>query len=117
MDFAEKLTLANTRAKGKRPQYLQDKQAEQVMGITMALAMELHSTKERLASLECLLADKGIVSREELDNFQPSATETAKRSLDTQEYLNRILLVLDQEKQAMTSNDKSVAEVLEELKD
>ncbi|WNC72140.1 hypothetical protein RGQ13_18770 [Thalassotalea psychrophila] len=117
MEFAEKLALANTKAKGKRPEYLLDKQTEQTLSITMALAMELHAANERVASLECLLEQKGIITRDELNNFQPDSEETAKRSLDTQVYLNRILRVLDQEKQAMATNDESVSEVLEKLKD
>lgn len=110
MSDIDKLNLAGTKAKGQRPYFLAEKQTEQVMSITMALAMELSVTKERLASLECLLAEKGLVSRDELNNYQPDSEEVARRSVDTQEYLARILRIVQQDKESIGSDDVSVEE-------
>lgn len=115
MNEIDKLNLAGTKAKGQRPYFLNDKQTEQVMSITMALAMELSVTRERVATLECVLEDKGILSRDELTNYQPSKDEVAKRSVETQEYLARILRILQQDNEEMTSEDKSVEQVQQEL--
>lgn len=76
--------------------FLAEKQTEQVISITMALAMELSVTRERVATLECLLEEKGIISRTELDNYKPNADEVARRSIDIQECLARILLIIQQ---------------------
>lgn len=115
MNNVDKLNLAGTKAKGKRPYFLADKQTEQVMSITMALAMELSVTRERLATVECLLERKGLVSRDEIESFQPDAAEVAKRSAGTQEYLARILRIIQQDKEEMDSNDPTTEQVQEEL--
>lgn len=116
MTDINKLNLAGTKAKGKRPYFLADKQTEQVMSITMALAMELSVTRERVASLECLLEEKGILSRSEIDTYNPDTDEVAKRSIETQEYLARILRILQQDSEEQANDAEcSVEEAQNEL--
>jgi len=105
MTDINKIDLAGSKAKGNRPYFLNDKQTEQVMSITMAVAMELSVARERIATLECLLEEKGILTRDEIENYQPSATEVATRSVATQEYLARILRILQQDKEEQMSDD------------
>lgn len=105
MTDINKIDLAGTKAKGNRPYFLNDKQTEQVMSITMAVAMELSVAKERIATLECLLEEKGILTRDEVENYKPDANEVAARSIDTQEYLARILRILQQDKEEQMSED------------
>ncbi|MBU3023546.1 hypothetical protein [Aestuariibacter sp. A3R04] len=107
----DKVNLAGTKAKGKRPYFLADKQTEQTLSITMALAMELAVARERIDTLECLLEEKGVISREEVEHYKPNAEEVARRSLQTQEYLARILRILQQDREALAVNDLSVQEV------
>lgn len=109
MTDINKINLAGTKAKGNRPYFLNDKQTEQVMSITMALAMELSVTRERVATLECLLEEKGLLTRDEIENYKPDAAEVATRSIATQEYLARILRILQQDKEEqMSENDPSI---------
>jgi hypothetical protein len=116
MTDINKLDLAGTKAKGKRPYFLADKQTEQVMSITMALAMELSVTRERVATLECLLEEKGLLTRSELENYKPNPKEVAKRSVETQEYLARILRILQQDNEEQAASDEpSVEEAQKEL--
>ncbi|MEP1444663.1 MAG: hypothetical protein ABJK37_00940 [Paraglaciecola sp.] len=112
---AEKINLAGTKAKGQRPYFLADKQTEQALSVAMTLAMELSVTKERLASLECLLVDKGVIAKGEIDNYQPSKEEVAKRSLDTQAYLARVLRIMQQDKEELEANDPDMQSVQDEL--
>lgn len=105
MTDINKIDLAGTKAKGNRPYFLNDKQTEQVMSITMAVAMELSVAKERIATLECLLEEKGILTRAEVENYKPDAAEVAARSITTQEYLARILRILQQDKEEQMSED------------
>lgn len=112
---AEKINLAGTKAKGQRPYFLADKQTEQALSVAMTLAMELSVTKERLASLECLLVDKGLIAKGELDNYQPSKEEVAKRSVDTQAYLARVLRIMQQDKEELEANDPDMQSVQDEL--
>jgi len=99
MTDINKIDLAGSKAKGNRPYFLNDKQTEQVV------AMELSVARERVATLECLLEEKGILTRDEIENYQPSATEVATRSVATQEYLARILRILQQDKEEQMSDD------------
>jgi len=115
MTDINKLNLAGTKAKGKRPYFMDDKQTEQVMSITMALAMELSVARERVDTLECLLEEKGVVTRDEINSYKPNKEEVARRSLQTQEYLARILRIIQQDKEDMESGDPSVEEVSEKL--
>ena len=115
MTDINKLDLAGTKAKGQRPYFLNDKQTEQALSVTMALAMELSVTRERLATVECLLAEKGILTREEIDQYLPAKEEADKRSLATQEYLARILRIFQQDKEELQNDDESVEAVQERL--
>jgi len=56
------VVMANRRAKGKRPQFLDDPAVERVMSIAMSVAAELAVARERIDTLERLLAQKGILS-------------------------------------------------------
>ncbi|CAM3915574.1 hypothetical protein [Rheinheimera salexigens] len=109
------LDLAGTKAKGQRPYFLADKQVEQVLSIAMAVATELAVTRERLASLEAVLAEKGIISADAIEQFTPTAKHTAARSLDTQEYLARILRIVQQDKEEVSQDDKSMEQLQREL--
>ena len=115
MQPIDKLNLAGTKAKGKRPYFLDDKQTEQVMSITMAVAMELSVTRERLATMECLLEEKGILSRADIEAYKPDAEEIARRSAETQEYLARILRIMQQDKEEMDGDDLSTEQAQEIL--
>ncbi|GLP96260.1 hypothetical protein [Paraferrimonas sedimenticola] len=114
MKDLDKIALAAQKAKGERPYFLQDKQTEQVMSIAMSLAMELSVTRERLATMEALLVENGVISQGQIDAYQPSKDEADKRSLDTQAYLARVLRILSQDVEQMTANDMS-AEAAQEL--
>ncbi|MEH6712719.1 MAG: hypothetical protein V7733_16015 [Paraglaciecola polaris] len=112
---SEKINLAGSKAKGQRPYFLADKQTEQALSVAMTLAMELSVTKERLASLECMLVDKGLIEKGQLDHYQPSKEEVAKRSLETQAYLARVLRMMQQDKEELENNDPDMQTVQDEL--
>jgi len=94
--------LADSSAKpaGKRPYFL-NPEVERVMAITMAVAQELAVARDRLDTLERLLDSKGVVSRDEIETFQPTPADSAERGLWIQEYLTRILRIVQQEGEAI----------------
>lgn len=51
------------------------------------------------------------MSRKEVTHYKPDADEAARRSVQNQEYLARILRILQQDKEALSRNDLSVEEV------
>lgn len=92
---------------GSRPYFL-DPEVERVLAIAMAIAQELAVVRTRLDTLERLLERKGIVTRAEIEAFVPSAAETAERGSWTQDYITRVLQVLEQEVARIRGGPKAV---------
>jgi hypothetical protein len=104
MSTAEALARASNKPAGKRPYFLQDREVERVMAITMAVAQELAVARERIDTLERLLDAKGVIARDEIERFQPTADQAAERGLWMQEYLTRVLRIVQQEAEAIDAN-------------
>lgn len=115
MSIQMALAGASAKPTGKRPRFLESWEAERAMSIAMALAGELVVTRQRLDTLERLLATKGIVSRDEIESFTPTKAEAAERGLWNQEFLARVLRVVQQEAEALTATDDSSENIAEEL--
>ena len=99
MSIAEALKHSADKPAGKRP-YFMTPEVERVLAITMALAQELAVAHQRNDTVERLLEAKGLVSRAEIESFAPTEEQFAERSLWSQEYINRILRIVEQEAQA-----------------
>jgi hypothetical protein len=97
------LELAGAKPAGKRPYFL-DPQVERVMAITMAVVQELAVARARVDTLERLLEAKGVLARDEIERFQPTPDQAAERGLWTQEYLTRVLRIVQQEAEAIGAN-------------
>jgi hypothetical protein len=79
-------------------------EVERVLAITMAVVQELAVARERIDTLERLLAAKGLLEISEIEQFQPSSDQAAERGLWLQEYLNRVLRIIQQEGEAIAAN-------------
>lgn len=116
MSIADALAEAGTKPAGKRPWFL-DRDAERVLAITMAVAQELAVLRQRSDTLERLLSAKGVVLPAEIEDFSPDSGAATERALWTQEYIARILRIVQQENEAAaTSGDVASEEVGDELK-
>lgn len=116
MSEIDPLALAGAKSKGKRPFFLQDPDVERLMTIVMALAQEVAVVRERLDTVERLLDAKGTVTREAIETFAPDTAAAAARGAWTQEYLARILRVLQQDREALANEDEASSEdVADEL--
>ena len=109
--------LANTRAKGKRPNFLEDPAIERVLSITLAVAGELAVTRERLDTIERLLEAGKQLNRQAIEQYVPSKEEARQRAMWHQEYLARIFRIVQQELEALEANDPSSESVGQELAD
>jgi hypothetical protein len=105
MSIALALAEAGRKPAGKRPYFL-DPEVERVLAIAMAAVQELAVARERIDTLERLLEAKGIVAREEIEGFVPNAAQAAERGLWTQEYLTRVLRIVQQEGEAIAAAEK-----------
>lgn len=98
--------LAGAKARGKRPYFLEDADAERVLSIAMAIAGELAVLRQRLDTIEELLETRGSLTREEIEAFVPSPAHAEERGRWHQEYLARILRILQQEAEAQQRGDE-----------
>ncbi len=108
------ILLASTKSKGKRPWFLDNQDAERVLSITMALAGELAVMRQRMDTIETLLAEKGVLTKADIDNFAPTREQSESRGRWTQEYLARILRIVQQEREALLKPDEESSEAVAE---
>lgn len=66
-------------ARGPRPDFFADGSSDTLLSMNIALLTELMATRERLDTLERLVASKGLVQREEIDAFEPDAAAEVER--------------------------------------
>jgi hypothetical protein len=103
VSIPEALARSAAKPAGKRPYFLAP-ETERVLAITMAAVQELAVARERIDTLERLLEAKGVVARDEIERFAPSPAQAAERGLWLQEYLNRVLRIVQQEGEAIAAN-------------
>lgn len=89
------------KAKGERPRYFEDSETEKVLSITMALAGEVAVMRDRMDSMERLLERASVMTRAELDHYAPTAEEHADRDAWRERFLDVVLRVVTQEKEAL----------------
>ena len=102
--------LAGAKAKGKRPYFFKDPDVERVLSITMAVAAEVAVLRQRLDSIETLLDERGHISREDIESFSPDAEQEAARSRWYQDYIARILRIVQQEREALAKSEEITSE-------
>jgi hypothetical protein len=102
MSVPDALAHSADKPAGKRPYFL-NPEVERVLAITMAAVQELAVARERIDTLERVLEAKGVLDRDEIERFQPDKAAAADRGLWMQEYLNRVLRIVQQEGQAITA--------------
>lgn len=81
---------------GKKPYFLTP-EVERVLTISMTIAQELAVARMRIDTLERLLERKGIVARAEIETFEPTPADATERGQWAQEYIARVLRILQQE--------------------
>jgi len=108
--------LATQKAKGKRPTYLGAQSNDHLLSMIMVLAEELAVTRERADTLERVLEEQGILSREKIESFTPSQDEGLERQIKHSEFTSRLLRSLRHEVDALAGNNKSTEDLVEFLK-
>lgn len=117
-DEIDAVALANRRAKGKRPSFLDDPAVERVMSVAMAVAGELAVVRERIDTLERLLVKQGVLGADAVETFMPDAEAQIARNEWGREYISRVLRMLEQDVQAMNGpQDPALDQVIAELRD
>jgi hypothetical protein len=109
------LALSGAKAKGKRPYFLEHHDTERVLNIVMTLAQEVAVLRERMDTIERLLEKKKTISRKDIEAFTPSKAEAAERGLMMQEFITRVLRVVQQEREALDAEEQTSEAVADEL--
>lgn len=106
---------AGARPKGFRPDYTGDFATERLMSITLALMAELSVTRERLDTVERLLADEGVLAPGAIDRFVPEPQAAAERGEMTEAYVARVLRGMQQAMERIRDFDAPIEDVVAEL--
>jgi hypothetical protein len=112
------IARAGKKAKGKRPAYFEDPALDRTLSIVMALVGEVSVMRERMDTLERLLAAKGSISRADIEAYEPDKAAARERGLITREYIFRVMRAVQQDMEALAElEEPSVEELSEQLKD
>jgi hypothetical protein len=117
MDHAELLRLANAASQGKRPYFFDNPDIDRLLTIVWAIAGELAVARERIDTLERVLARHRLLDRAEIESFSPSAEEAAERGRLQVEYIARLLRILQQEADTLArgASEASAEQVAREV--
>jgi hypothetical protein len=98
-------------AKGKRPQYFSDPATDKLLSMTLTLMEELSVTRERLDSLERLLASKQVLAQAELESWAPSAEAALERAAARTAYVERMMRAMHAELEEITRRGTPASDI------
>lgn len=78
-------------SKGSRPNFFEDPSTDQIMTFFLELMAEVTALRERIDTIEGLLEKQGSLSREEVENFFPTAADNARRAAWTDAFIKRVM--------------------------
>lgn len=97
MDKLEAVRRSIAEAAGPRPAFFSDPDVDRVLAITMAVSGEVAVMAERLDTLERVLAEKQLLTREDLAEYAPDEQVVAERMRWHEAFVSRVLRVVEQE--------------------
>jgi hypothetical protein len=72
------------------PAFFDNPAIDNLIAVTLELGAELWVQRERMRVIEKLLADKGVVTAELIEQYQPSAEELARSRVDRDAFVSRV---------------------------
>jgi polyhydroxyalkanoate synthesis regulator phasin len=97
------------KAKGRRPYFFDDPAVDKLLAIVLALMGELSVTRERLDTVERILASKGQLSEDEIDGFRPDEAAKNARTTMRNEYVARVLRIIANELEELEQSKAEAA--------
>jgi len=103
-------------AKGKKPQYFADPATDKLLWMTVTLMEELSVTRDRLDTVERLLARKRVLKTQEIDGYKPDPRAASERDQRRRAYIDRMMRAVHAEleeatRSALKSADDPIAAV------
>ena len=77
-------------AKGKRPQYFNDPNMDQMHAMIIALATEVSVLTDRFDTNERVLDQKGTLTRADIENWEPNEDEWTERRGNREALIRRL---------------------------
>ena len=109
------IARAGAKPKGRRPDFFEDPAVDRLLSLTMAVMGEVAVLRERLDTVERLLAAKGTISRADIESYAPDRAAAEERGLLTKAYIARVMRGFQQEVEAMENPDPPIMEWVEKL--
>ena len=78
-------------AKGKKPQYFSDPAIDKLLWMTVTLMEELSVTRDRLDTVERLLAKKRVLKATEVDLWRPDPKSASQREMRRKAFVDRMM--------------------------
>jgi hypothetical protein len=72
------------------PAFFENPAVDNLIAVTLELGGELWLQKERTRMLEALLVERGLLTREQLDAWQPDEAEAARARDEREAYVQRV---------------------------
>lgn len=114
-DELDWIRLSGKRAKGRRPEYFEDRAVDHTLSIVMALVGEVSVLRERNDTLERLIEEHGLLKRADIDAYVPDKVAADERGQATMEYIARIMRGPQQAVEALKTPDRPTDEVIKDL--
>lgn len=109
------VAASGKRAKGQRPEFFENPALDRLYSVVFALAGEVSALRERQDTVERLLDQRGTISREDIESYEPDRTAGEERALATRAYIARIMRGFQQELEAMEADDQPIMDLVEKL--
>ncbi len=83
--------------KGARPFALGDRHLERVLSMVVSVAAEVSVIHDRYDTLARILAEKGMLRQEDLENYEPDDEVERQREAWREAFLDRMLRILQED--------------------
>ena len=109
------VTASASRARGRRPEFFDDPALDRLYSTVFALAAEVSALRERQDTVERLLEAGGLLTREDIERYEPDRAAAEERGLATRAYVSRIMRGFSQAVEAMEADDPPIMDMVERL--
>lgn len=100
-------------AKGKRPVFTTgnvDKSLNQLLAVISSLSAEVAVLRDRQRTIEQLLAERGSLTLEDIEGYDPGMDDMAERNAWQQGFLKRVYYIFEQDAEQLALNGDAPAD-------
>lgn len=97
-------------AKGKKPQYFADPATDKLLWMTLTLMEELSVTRDRLDTVERLLAKRRVLALKDIETWKPDDRAATERAARRAAYVDRMMRAIHRELEELTRGDMPATE-------